>query len=70
MLDATLYLPMHFSKCGAKRDEATGRSQFGHVQSMVFFVFAEPNISMSGMSTMVNLRMWMELSIFFCTVFI
>lgn len=46
---------MHFSKCGAKRDDATGRSQFGHVQSIVFFVFVEPKISISGISTMLNL---------------
>lgn len=49
-------LPMHFSKCGAKRDDATGRSQFGHVQSTAFFVFVDPNTSMSGISTILNLN--------------
>lgn len=51
-----IILPMHFSKCGAKRDDATGRSQFGQTQSIVFFVFVEPNTSMSGISTMLNLH--------------
>lgn len=49
-------IPMHFSKCGAKRDDATGRSQFGHVQSTAFFVFVEPNTSISGISTILNLN--------------
>lgn len=48
---------MHFSKCGANRDEATGRSQFGQTQSTAFFVFADPNTSISGISTMLNLKM-------------
>lgn len=51
-------LPMHFSKWGANRDEATGRSQFGHTQSTAFFVFVDPNTSISGISTMPNLKMF------------
>lgn len=46
---------MHFSKWGAKREDATGRSQFGHVQSTAFFVFVEPKTSISGISTILNL---------------
>lgn len=52
-----MHLPMHFSKCGANRDDATGRSQFGQVQSIAFFVFAEPNTSMSGISTILKLQL-------------
>lgn len=51
-------VPMHFSKWGAKRLLATGRSQFGHVQSTAFFVFAEPNTSISGISTILNLNVF------------
>lgn len=48
-------IPMHFSRCGANRDEATARSQLGQTQSIAFFVLVAPKTSLSGKSINVNL---------------
>lgn len=43
-------IPLHFSRCGANRADATGRSQFGHKKSIGFLVAVEPKISKPGRS--------------------
>ena len=44
-------MPMHFSRCGAKREAARWRWQLGHTHSKFFLVGAWPSTSTPGLST-------------------